>query len=172
MYIHLKGARFANRVPGHRDYLGSLMGLGIRREVLGDILPDQEGAVLLASTGIAPYIKENLMSVGRQEVTVEEIALEEITQHLSDGQEMTIGVASERLDAVISKVFSLSRQDASKAITSGKVQVNWRFVLKPDLSVKEGDLISIRGFGRIRIQNQTGTSRSGRLKIRIVRYGS
>ena len=148
------------------------MGLGIRREVLGDILPDQEGAVLLASTGIAPYIKENLMSVGRQEVTVEEIALEEITQHLSDGQEMTIGVASERLDAVISKVFSLSRQDASKAITSGKVQVNWRFVLKPDLSVKEGDLISIRGFGRIRIQNQTGTSRSGRLKIRIVRYGS
>ena len=172
LYVRLKGAKFARKIPGHRDYLGSLMGLGIKRETLGDILPDDEGAVLIVSHSISDFIRQNLLSVGSLDVSIEDIAFSEIRHHVKDGKEMVIGLQSVRLDAVISKTFALGRQDAVKTIQSGRVQVNWKDTDRTDYSVKEGDLISVRGFGRIRIGEQTGISRSGRSQIRVIRYGS
>lgn len=170
--VTVRAAKFARKLPGHRDYLGALMGLGIRRETMGDILVDGESAVVIASSAMADYIRENLTSVGAVEVDVEEMPFSGIGQHLADGKEMVIGVSSERLDAVISKVFHLSRQDSARDIQAGRVMVNWKETVRSDYAVHEGDRISVRGHGRIRVLEQVGTSRSGRLQIRIERFGS
>ena len=170
--IRLKAAKFVHKVPGHRDYLGALMGLGIKRETMGDILVHEEGAVLITLDSVAPYICENLISVGAAEVTAKEISLSAVGQYVPDGQVKVIDVSSLRLDAVISKTFNMGRSEALQWVRSGRVHLNWKEMLQNDRSVKAGDLISVRGKGRIRILEETGTTRSGRIKLKIEKYGS
>ena len=170
--IRLKGAKFVHERPGHRDYLGALMGLGIKRETLGDILVHEEGAVLIALESIVPFIQENLLSVCSADVTVEPIPLEEVGKFTPDGQEKIIDVSSARLDAVISKTFSCGRTEALQWVRGGRVHLNWKEVQANDKAIKPGDLISVRGKGRIRILDTVGTTRSGRLKLKIEKFGS
>lgn len=170
--IHIKGAKFVHKQPGHRDYLGALMGLGIKRETMGDILVHEEGAVLITLENVAPYIIENLTSVGSADVSVQEIPLENVGQYIPDGQEKVIDVSSSRLDAVISKTFNCGRSEALQWVRGGRVHLNWKEMLQNDRTIKAGDLISVRGKGRIRVLEEVGTTRSGRIKLRIEKFGS
>lgn len=158
------------RLLGHRDVLGALMGLGVDRNRFGDILMREDGAVILAETSLLPYLQQSFTKIAMVSVAVEEMALTEIAPQAEKIKEIKTTVASLRLDAVASSGFGLSRTKAAEAIKGERVQVNWQPVKSPSRDVKVGDMISLRGKGRMEIAAITGTSRKGRIGVLLKRY--
>ncbi len=156
--------------PGHRDYLGSLLGLGIRRDQLGDILVRADGATILLLAAIAPFIASQLERVGALAVQVESQSLAAIAPTARDSTTLRITVASRRLDKVAASGFGLSRTDMADLIRAGAVQVNWREELRPDHDVPIGAVVSLRGHGRICLLREEGRSRKEREILIIERY--
>lgn len=148
--------------PGHRDYLGSLLGLGIERDQLGDILVDGHEATVLVLARMAGFILNSLTQVGSLQVQAELVPLHEITVPEQSFKTIRITVASLRLDKIISCGFGLSRTDAADMIRSGLVQLNWLVELRPDRDVAMGSTLSLRGHGRIRLVREEGLSRKDR----------
>ena len=162
------GCKNAARLT-HRDYLGALMGLGIKRECVGDILPDEEGALVFALPAFARMIETQLTEVGRERVTVAPAALPQSVDAPA-GEPMQISVASLRLDAVLAALLHLSREQAAALIRSEKVLVNHIVRTAPAVSLEEGDLLTIRGTGRFRLQALCGQSKKGRSFVRCIKY--
>jgi len=141
----------------HRDFLGSITGLGINREKIGDINVTPGNAEVYVNRDISGYLCANLIQVGRVKVSAEvkkaEGAFWDGWQELKpdDRREMLINVSSPRLDAVISAAFNVSRADSAKLVRGGKVYVNWGLVSQNEKGIKEGDIITVRGFGRARV---------------------
>lgn len=148
----------------HRDVLGSLMGLGIERDAVGDIVVEKGRAVFTVRTAIAPFINESLIKVSRYPVSITLHEKYEI-QKQEDFEEKFDTVASLRLDAVTASMFSTSRSIASDAITAGLVAVNGATAKKSDAPINEGDKISFRGHGRAELEKIDGTSKKGRVRI-------
>lgn len=165
-------AKFAH--PAHRDLLGAAMGLGIERETVGDIAPglcrDGECAYLFAHEDMAGYIAASLDSAGRAalKVSVVEGAL---TLAPPEGETLRLTVQQERLDAVLAAAFRLSRSEAQRLISGGQVKLNHVPNLRADARLSEGDLISARGHGRVRVTAFQGQSRRGRRVVQVFRYG-
>ena len=159
---------------GHRDYLGSLIGSGLKREVIGDILPYTDGKIqhcdvlLLKSVG-----RDALMSlerIGRSGVRVEEIPPEHLHVPEKSFREIRDTVASARLDAVVSSGFSIGRNEAKELCRKGLVSLNYEAVEAPDVKVGEGDVISARGYGKIRLAEIGGETKKQRIRIVIQKY--
>jgi len=156
--------------PAHRDLLGALMALGFERDRMGDIVLLKDRAYVFAESEMADYIVRSLESAGRVSLRVR------MAEGVPDipppaGRTVRDTVQSLRLDAVLAAGFSLSRSEASERIARGKVFVNHAQLLRGDLSVKEGDIISLRGEGRIRLEHVEGETRKGRIAVRLFRYG-
>ncbi len=166
--INLKKDSFST--VSHRDYLGALMGLGIRRETTGDILTNDSGANLIVQKSVKSYIMSELKSVGRATVSAEEIALSEVVISSDNIIEDTVNVSSMRLDNIISACFRLSRSDSASAILSGSVFVNSLQILKCDKKVNIGDKIVFRAKGKIVLKEISGVSKKGRNFIKIHVY--
>lgn len=158
------------RLIGHRDVLGSLMGLGIERDVLGDILMQGAGAQIIVSTSMAPWIEQNFTKVAMVPVHLEEIPVEEVKPPKKTAKEIRATVASLRLDAVGASGFGISRSKMVSAIAGDRVEVNWQPAKGPSQAVEAGDVISFRGRGRIEVKEITGKSRKGRTGVLIERY--
>lgn len=152
----------------HRDILGACMGLGIKRETIGDILEQTTPQVLFCHQSIADYIQQNLTKIGRSNITCAPCSLPEIPQQ--EVKTITVTVASLRLDSVLAEGFSLSRDKANQAVKQGIVSVNWLPVTSPSKEVKEGDYITCRGLGKIKLSTVSGQSRKGRTFIEIQQY--
>lgn len=168
--IELQDRRFLSRPPEHRDYLGALMGLGIKREKLGDIRLQGMDAYLVCKREIAPYIIESLTSVGRSLVMISYAQQEEYPEP-PKGIESVISVASLRLDALVARGFNLSRDDAQKAIRQGLVFIDGQESLEPDRMLEIGKRITFRSKGRLILRESKGSSRSGREQIRVEFFG-
>ena len=150
--------------PGHRDYMGALLGMGIGREWLGDIWVQDSTAYVFCM----PSVMRHLLSidkVGRCGVTAAEIALDEVPVPERKVKNLSFSVMSPRLDAVVGGMFSMSRTEAAKHISAGSVSVNYAQCMKTDLTVHEGDVISLRGAGKGKMTGTGGTSRKGRLFV-------
>lgn len=157
--------------PEHRDFLGALMALGFERERMGDIVLCGEKAYVFAEPEMAEYIVQSLESAGR--VTVKCRLAEGVPDIPPPvGRTFRDTVPSLRLDALIAAGFSLSRSEASERISRGKAFVNQALSLRPDAAVEEGDLVSLRGEGRIRLESVDGETRKGRIAVKIFRYGA
>ena len=157
--------RYAKQATlGHRDFLGSLMGLGITRESVGDILihPDLPQTDIVLSRQILPLVLLEYRSAGRTELEVEEIAPEELCVPEQAYEERTINVQSLRLDAVLAAAYNKSRSDAQAWIQSGRVMVRGHFVTKPDRMLTPGDTVVCRGLGKFVLAELGGQSRKGR----------
>lgn len=152
--------------PGHRDYLGAILGLGVKREALGDIRMAEDGAYLFCLENIADYLVQNLEKVGRCGVKMAKIPLTEVPALVRQYKSVTFTVQSLRLDAVCSGMFGISRTNASAQILQGNVSVNYVPCLKPDAPLHTGDVISLRGSGKGTLLEPGGTSRKGRQFIR------
>lgn len=161
---------FGDKSPSHRDYLGALLGLGIRREKLGDILVERERALVFADKKVARVILEQLTAVSIWPVTVRQVEKEQIVVPDKSYREIKASVASLRLDAVAAAGFGLSRSKILPFIAAGYVQLNWRECLNPADRVQAGDVISLRGRGRIKVVDAGGTSRRGRTFVLLHRY--
>lgn len=152
----------------HRQILGSLMGLGLKRELLGDIRPTQQGICVAVSEEIADYLVREWNKAGRERIRVQRVE-GELELVPDTGEERRITVASSRLDAVASSSFNMSRTVFQELITQGKVKRNDLVVIKIDTEVKPGDIISCRGYGRIRLLDFSET-RKGRIAWKVVLY--
>lgn len=158
------------RLIGHRDVLGSLMGLGIDRSVLGDILMQGAGCQILCDSTMVSWLKDNFTKVAMVRVETEEIPLSELVPPQKTAKEIRATVASLRLDAVGAAGFGISRSKMVQSVEGERTEVNWQPAKSASQAVKVGDVISIRGRGRIEIREQTGTSRKGRIGLLIDRY--
>ena len=158
------------RLLGHRDVLGSLMGLGIERDVFGDILMDGASAEILVDKKMVPWISENFKKIAMVPVTAVEMDLADVTPPKQEAKIVRATVASLRLDAVGAAGFGISRSKMASAIEGERVQVNWQTAKGASQAVKVGDVISYRGRGRIEIKELTGQSRKGRIGVLIDRY--
>ena len=163
-------ARLGKTPPGHRDYLGSLLGLGIERDQMGDILVDGHEATVLVLNRMAVFIQTNLTQVGSQQVQIDPIGLDVIKAGEQTFSTVRITVASLRLDKIVASGFSLPRTDAADLIRAGQVQLNWTVELRPDQDVPIGGTISLRGHGRIRLASEEGLSRKDRHILILERY--
>ena len=154
----------------HRDFLGSLMGLQITREKIGDILVGDTSADLIVSSDIAEYLLQNLTSAGRVKPSVTQIELSELAVPTLNVKVIRDTVSTLRLDAVAGAGFSMSRARAQELIASGRVQLNHRETLKSDAPVAQGDIVSARGLGKFEIAEVGGLSKKGRTGITLHRY--
>jgi len=148
--------------PGHRDYMGAVLGLGIKREWLGDIVVDGSTAHIFCLSTVADHLLASLDKVGRYGVKTKEIPLSEAPAPKFDVKEITFSVMSPRLDAVAAGMFNLSRTSASTMISAGEVSLNYSECLRPDAAVQPGDIVSVRGHGKGTLTSVGGQSRKGR----------
>lgn len=154
----------------HRDFLGSLMGMGIVREKIGDILVSPDSADVPVLDTVAEFLLQNWASAGRVKLTVTEIdpgCIHIPTVHCEERRDT---VSSLRLDAVCSTGFRMARGKAAALIESGRVQLNWRECVKPDKPVAAGDTISARGFGKFQLTGVGALTKKGRIAITVKCY--
>ena len=158
------------RELNHRDYLGTFMSLGIDRSKTGDIIADGKLAYAYVCEDIAEYIRTNVRKIGNQGVKITISDMSEIEVPSPKLQKMSEVCASMRLDAVAGAAAGVSRSVAANLIRGGKVNVNHRPCEDVSKTVKEGDLLSIRGYGRFIALRVTGETRSGRIHIELLKY--
>ena len=149
----------------HRDFLGSLMGMGIVREKVGDILVGPDSADLIVLDTVADFLLRSWDSAGRARLAVSAIEPDNLHIPAVSCKEARDTVSSLRLDAVASAGFRMARGRAAALIESGKVQVNWRECTKPDKLLSAGDTVSARGFGKFELKEVGGVTKKGRTSI-------
>lgn len=156
--------------PTHRDYLGALMNLGIKREVTGDILVHPDFAQIITLGEISEFIAMNLDQVAKckVETRVEEVQALSVPEPKYSDKVST--VASLRLDAIVAEGYSLSRAQAAQFIEAGKVNLSFEECTEVARLVKEGALISLRGLGRIKLEKIGGNSKKDRIFITLRKY--
>ena len=154
----------------HRDLLGALMGLGVRREMVGDLLVGERSADCLLLPEVTPFLLQNLTQAGRSRLKVQQIGLDEIVVPEVKKKVIRTTVGSLRLDAVGASGFGTSRSKFAEAISGGRVTLNGLECTRADHPVEAGDAISCRGMGKCRLTETGGMSRKGRVNITIERY--
>ena len=153
----------------HRDFLGTLMGLGLKRESVGDILVEQGRAVAFLSDSVTEFVKSQLKTVGRKGVTLTDGFIFPLPEG-SRLVECTDTVASARLDCIVAALANFSRNTAVLGIEEGRVFVNSVLCEKPTKTVNEGDIISIRGKGKFEIVSLSDLTRKNRLIFKYKKY--
>lgn len=154
---------------GHRDVLGSLMALGIKRESVGDILIDEGRAIVFVIKDIAEFVITQTEKIGRVGVTAELGYTGQLPKQ-SALAEFTDTIASARLDCVVSSVASLSRGAAAEKITAGLVCVNSVVCEKITHNVNNGDIITVRGKGKFILSSIDGKTRKNRVILQYKKY--
>lgn len=155
--------KFAEELT-HRDYLGALMNLGIERSTMGDILICDKDAYLFCEETISSYVMENITRIRHTDVVC--MKLEELPEILRKEpvvEEFT--VASQRIDAVVSRLYNIARSTAAELLASGKVWVNGRMVMKSTMLLHSNDVVSVRGYGKFIYYGETRQTRKGRLSV-------
>lgn len=154
----------------HRDILGSLMGLGITRERVGDILISPHSADVVVSHSVAEFLLREWSEAGRVRLTVAQIGREELIVPEVKTQRVQDTVSSMRLDAVVSAAFAMSRGRAAELIAAGKVSLDHVPCEKPDKPVAAGAVVTARGFGKAVVRECDRVSKKGRIILVMDRF--
>ncbi len=149
----------------HRHVLGSLMSLGLKRGKFGDILFEDTKVQFFAAKEIGDFIRMELKSIGRASIRLVEVPLNQAVQVKEIWLDKSITASSLRLDALISSIYPISRQKAQGIIGQGLAKVNWAAVETPSFECGEGDTISVRGFGRVKIDTIEGKTKKDKWRI-------
>lgn len=155
----------------HRDYLGGVMKLGVKREKIGDIIVESDGADIIVSKEITKFLSENLGELTRfskSTITIENI--QDLRKVEVRKEELEIIVSSLRLDNVISELARCSRNKALEIINMERVFINFQVETKKTKQIKRGDIITIRGKGRFVIKELVGQTKSGRTILKIEKF--
>ena len=154
----------------HRDILGSLMGLGVERDRLGDILVSAHSADIVAAASLRDFFLREWGEAGRVKLTVTEIGREDLEVPQAQVKTVRDTVSSLRLDAVAASAFGLSRGRAAELIAAGRVSLDHAACLKPDKQVGQGAVLTARGLGKAKLIEVGGLTKKGRVGIVIERY--
>ena len=167
--VLVKGSGF--RELSHRDYLGSVLGLGLERDAIGDILiPDSHSAILLTDTRVVDFLTTQLEKVATDTVRVSRLPEGTALTGTRRLQPITDTVASERLDCVVAALCNLSREKAQMAVRSGLVELDYEAVEACDTTVEAPAVISVRGYGKFAVHAFDGTTRKGRIRLSAGKY--
>ncbi|MCM1286977.1 MAG: YlmH/Sll1252 family protein [Clostridium sp.] len=163
--------KFADELS-HRDFLGAIMNLGLERTVLGDIvMKDKKRAFVICQDNMSDYLMENLIKVKhtnvRCAIAKTEQDLCELKPRLTD---MQIIVSAPRFDAIIAAAIKCSRSEALSLFRSGKVTLNGRLCENNSIQLKEGDIFSVRGYGKFKYAGCGNETRKGRIYVHLMRY--
>lgn len=160
--------KFADKLT-HRDFLGAILNLGIERDTLGDIVIIDNVGYIFAKDDMACYIADGLTKVKRTDVKTS-VVTELPEGELFRTERRTVQVSGERLDAVIARVFSLSREDAQLLFKKRLVFADGREIQSTSYTPKEGEKISVRGHGRFIYIGIQSLSKKGKLNVEIHQY--
>lgn len=154
----------------HRDFLGAILGTGIVREKVGDVIVlGERGAQIIVVPELVDFFSSSLTQVRSVPVKIQPLELSELRVRPPQKKELTTVEASLRLDAIASAGFGISRSKMSEAITSGDIRVNWKEISQPSHNIQSGDLISMRGKGRLEIGEIVVTKKQ-RYRVQLTRY--
>ncbi len=167
--LRIKGSGFKSL--GHRDFMGSILSLGIERNMIGDILVTSEHeALVFAMEGIVPYLLSELHKIGRDGVTCTRTELSPTFTAERAFEELMIHVSSLRLDGVVNQLTGEGRATSAELILGGSVDHNYFTATNVSAEVKTGDIISIRGYGKFIVGTSEGTTKSGRIRVKCRKY--
>jgi len=167
--IEPRNIKFADDDLCHRDYLGSLIGLGIERDSIGDIMVGENIAYVYTTDVMAKFINEQLGSVKHTDVKCEIVDPKECTI-VPEFEELKVNVASERVDAIVSAVYNLSRTVAARLITSEYISINGTVAKNAGVKVPVGADVSVRNHGKFKYCGIDGTTKKNRLYIVVQKY--
>jgi RNA-binding protein YlmH len=154
----------------HRDVLGALTGMGLRREVIGDIIMLPDGCQVILDESLVQFVLQNLNKLGAAPVQLSQIALDQLSPKEERVKEIRTTVASMRLDVLAAAGFGVSRSKMSGDIAADKLKVNWQDAKNGAQPLKQGDIISMRGRGRVEISEIIGQTKKGRISVVLKRY--
>ncbi|MBR3875944.1 MAG: hypothetical protein IKJ25_04100 [Clostridia bacterium] len=166
--VEPQSQKYADRLT-HRDFLGALLNLGIERHTLGDIVIIDNVGYIFALESITPYIADSLIKVRRTDVSVS-IITELPEGELYRTERKTVQISSERLDAVIARVYSLSREDAQALFKKRLVFADGREIDSTSYAPKENEKISVRGHGRFIYIGRQSLSKKGKINVAVEMY--
>lgn len=167
-YIHINVKTGIGKPVSHRDYLGSIMGLGIEREKIGDLLVQDNDAYVVVHREISDYIMYSLQTVSRyNNVTCNIIT--DIPTFSQNYTTINCTVSSTRMDAIIAAGFQISRTTAAKLIMAERALCNG-IIVSQSASIKENDICTLRGYGKIKIVEIGSVTKKGRVRVKIDRY--
>lgn len=169
-YVEIMGSGFVN--INHRDVLGSLMSLGIKRETLGDIIvsDDARSAYVAVISGMGEYLCLGLERVARDKVRVSVTDAGRVPEKKQKFSDMSLTLASVRIDAALSGVLGISRDKAKKLVASGRVAVNHTVILNSDKEFSQGDIITVKGEGKFLVDAFLGLTAKNRYRIVFRKY--
>ncbi len=168
--VCLRVTFYQNDTLTHRDFLGALIGTGIARETIGDILVDKGSCDFFVTEDIAPYVLQNFECAGRTKIKLQKIPLSMVAVPIAETEQIRDTLSSLRLDNVISAGFRVSRSAATQQIIAGRAAVNGLPCEKPDKLIEENATISVRGMGKIQLKTVNGLTKKGRISVVIDRY--
>ncbi|MDN6398124.1 MAG: RNA-binding protein [Alkalibacterium gilvum] len=151
----------------HGKILGTIMGAGIKRELIGDIISDGEEWQFFVDESILAYLYSSLTKIDNISVKLKEVPYTDIIIPKDSWEEKAVIVSSLRLDVVLANVFHVSRQKSKELIASNKVKINWRESLRPDVALGIHDVISIRQYGRIRLEAIEGKTKKEKIRLQL-----
>ncbi len=164
------GGNFLFDTATHRDFLGALLGTGIVREKVGDLIVlGERGAQAIVVPDLVEFLEMSLTQVRSVPVKTRPIAWDNLRVRTPKKKELTTVEASLRLDAVASAGFGMSRSKMVDLINTGDVRVNWKSVKQASQPLSAGDLVAIRGKGRLEIGDIAITKKE-RYRIQLTRY--
>lgn len=160
--------KFADSL-GHRDFLGALMNLGIERSTLGDILIQDNEGYVFCQRGMADYIMENLTQIRHTSVSCS--LCEGIPAiHVNEPRQEIVQISSERIDGIVARVYHLSRNDSLSLFRHQNVFCNGKICENNSQLVKDGDKITVRGYGKFSYEGNRGTSKKGKINARVLKW--
>ncbi|MDQ6418953.1 YlmH/Sll1252 family protein [Paenibacillus sp. LHD-117] len=154
----------------HGDFLGALLGLGIKRDRIGDIHVHESFAHIIVTDEIADYLNIHLRQVHRFSVLTDLLPIEQLQVMRSKLEEISLSVASMRLDGIASDVYRVSRSKIVDPIKAGRCRVNWKTEENPSEPLKEGDVVSFKGLGRFKLLEVDGVTKKGRIRVKIGKF--
>lgn len=152
----------------HKDYLGAILGLGIKRSKVGDILVHDDYTDIILKEEISGFVLLNLEKIGNRKISITEVYSDLLKAPETSYKEVKKTLSSYRLDVYISAVYNLSRQESLDLIKAGYVKVNWEPIDKNSKELIEGDIVSVRGYGRSILHSVEGLSKKGKIKATIL----
>lgn len=155
----------------HRDYLGSILSLGVERDKIGDIcVLNDSSAIVFCSGEVSDFLIMELVSIGSDRVKIERTSIDKNMPSTQQYQGFADTVASERIDCIVASIFNLSREKAQNLIKGGFVEFNYEVAKSVDERVNAGDIISARGYGKFVIRDVSCATKKGRLRLLADRY--
>lgn len=161
--------KFADDKLSHRDYLGALMNLGIKRDTIDDIICGDNVAYIFCIRTVAQFIINELLTVKHTTVEAKEVDPNECDIE-PQIEQTKVNVASERLDVIIAGVYGFSRNMANRLVMAERVSIDGKVVTNNSVNLKTGNKVSVRRYGKFIYEGIDGTSKKGRLYVKIGKY--